>query len=173
MPEPKRISKEVIPVALEKALRYRLLNEPTAAESICRDVLLVDPDNRAASISLLLSITDQFDTKFAVALEDAKRVLQQIVGDYEQAYYEGIIHERWAKAQLARGMPVDFALGWMRKAMRCYEKAEQLSKPDDPDALLRWNSCVRVLDQTEHVPSSYTSSTHDVEAGFGDDVPPR
>lgn len=173
MPEFKRISKEVIPAALDKAVRYRLLNEPTEAESICRDVLLVDPDNQKACISLLLSITDQFDAKFAEALEEAKQVLPQIVGEYERAYYEGIIHERWAKAQSARGMPVEFTMGWMRNAMRCFEKAEQLSEPNDPDALLRWNSCARALDQAEHVPSSQASSTHDVEAGFGDDVPPR
>ena len=37
-----------MPAALEKALRYRLLNEPVEAESICRDVLEVDPDNQAA-----------------------------------------------------------------------------------------------------------------------------
>ncbi|MBP87164.1 MAG: hypothetical protein CMJ64_10670 [Planctomycetaceae bacterium] len=173
MLEPKRIPNEAIPVALEKALRYRLLNEPAEAESICRDVLLVDPDNQAASITLLLAITDQFETEFATALEEANRVLQQIHGEYEQVYYEGIINERWAKAQSARGMPGDFAFGWMRKAMRCYEKAEQLSKPADPDALLRWNTCARFLDRDEHANPSYTSLTHDVEAGFGDDVPPR
>lgn len=173
MLELKRISKEAMPAALEKALRYRLLNEPTEAESICRDMLLVDPDNRAASITLLLAITDQFETKFATALEEANRVLQQIQGEYEQAYYEGIIHERWAKAQSARGMPDDFAFDWMRKAMRCYEKAEQLSKPDDPDALLRWNTCARFLDRNEQAKPSYASSTRDVEASFGDDVPPR
>lgn len=173
MLEPKRISTEAIPAALEKALRYRLLNEPAEAESICRDVLLVDPDNRDAAITLLLAVTDQFETRFAAALDEANRVLEQIRGDYERAYYEGIINERWAKSQLARGMPSEFSCGWMRKAMRCYEKAEQLSKPEEPDAVLRWNTCARFLDRNEHAKSSVASSTHDVEVGFGDDVPPR
>jgi len=173
MLELKRIANEAIPVALEKALRYRLLNEPAQAESICRDVLLVDPDNQSASITLLLAVTDQFESEFATAFEKANQVLQQITGQYEQVYYEGIINERWANAQSARGMPVDFVLSWMRTAMRCYEKAEQLSNPADADALLRWNTCARFLDRHEQTSTSEVSSTYDVEASFGDDVPPR
>jgi hypothetical protein len=38
MSELKSLSKEAIPAALEKAMRYRLLNEPAEAESICLDV---------------------------------------------------------------------------------------------------------------------------------------
>jgi len=172
MIELKRIAKETIPQTLEKALRYRLLNEPAEAESICRDVLLVDPDNQEAAITLLLALTDHFDTKFATALDAAKEVLQQIRGDYEQAYYAGVVNERWAKAQITRGMPGDFAFGWLREALRCYEKAEKLSKPDDPDALLRWNTCARFLNQSEHGKTSRASLTHDVQADFGDDMPP-
>ena len=37
MPELKQLHKEAIPSALEKAERYRLLNEPGEAESICHD----------------------------------------------------------------------------------------------------------------------------------------
>ena len=61
MTQPKRISREAIPVALEKALRYRLLNEPLEAESICLDILGDDPDHHAAQTTLLLAMTDQFD----------------------------------------------------------------------------------------------------------------
>ena len=173
MLKPRRISNESIPAALEKALRYRLLNEPAEAESICRDILIVDPDSETAAITLLLAITDQFDTEFAHALAEAKLVLQQIQGDYQRAYYEGIINERWAKAQLARGLPQEFAVGWLCEAMRCYERAEQSSEPDNPDALLRWNTCARVADKIKQAEPSSLSLTHDVDAGFGDDVPPR
>ena len=41
----KPLSREAVPAALEKAVRYRLLNEPEQAESSCLDVLLVDPKN--------------------------------------------------------------------------------------------------------------------------------
>ena len=47
--------------ALAKAERYRLLNEPGEAESICLDVLEVEPDNQEALVTLLLALTDQFD----------------------------------------------------------------------------------------------------------------
>ena len=173
MHEPKRISREAIPLALEKALRYRLLNEPVEAESICRDVLIVDPDNQSALVTLLLAITDQFTTEFATALDEANRVVQQIQGDYEKMYYEGIINERWAKSQLARGMPGESRLDWIRRAMRCFEKAEQLSKPDDPDALLRWNACARLLDRNEQAEPGRATAIRNVVADFGDDVPPR
>jgi hypothetical protein len=168
--EPKPIRMEAVPAALEKALRYRLLNEPVEAESICRDVLAVDPDNQEALVTLVLALTDQFDHQFAQALVLAKQVLPRLEGDYERAYYEGIVYERWAKAQLDRGLPADAATNWLREAMRCYELAEQLSGPDEPDAILRWNACVRELDR--HAPDSVTteSLTYDVEAGFGDDT---
>ena len=48
MLELKRITSSAVPAALEKAERYRLLNEPQEAESICRDVLAVEPHNQAA-----------------------------------------------------------------------------------------------------------------------------
>ena len=42
----KPISPEAIPEALQKAERYRLLNEPAQAESLCQDVLAVEPNNQ-------------------------------------------------------------------------------------------------------------------------------
>jgi len=44
--ELKTLSPESVPRALAKAERYRLLNEPVEAESICLDVLAVDPQSR-------------------------------------------------------------------------------------------------------------------------------
>ena len=54
----KSISIEGVPKALEKAERYRLLNEPSLAESICVDILTVLPAHQQALISLLLARTD-------------------------------------------------------------------------------------------------------------------
>src|SRR6266436_320626 len=53
--ELKRLSLEAVPAALERALRYRLLNEPAEAESICHDVLEIDPENQEALVMLLLA----------------------------------------------------------------------------------------------------------------------
>ena len=47
--ELKGLSKTAIPAALERAEKYRLLNEPVQAESICRDILATEPDNQHAS----------------------------------------------------------------------------------------------------------------------------
>jgi tetratricopeptide (TPR) repeat protein len=173
MLELKRISAQAIPEALKKALRYRLLNEPAEAVSICRDILSVNPDDQETAITLLLALTDQFDTKFANALDEAKVVLRQIRGDYEQAYYKGVINERWGKAQLARNIPEDSAIGWFREAMRCYEAAEKTSRPNDPDALLRWNTCARFVNRFAQTKPSQSSLAYDVHESFGDDVPPR
>src|SRR5260370_873256 len=41
----KSISKAGIPEAIAKAELYRYLNEPEEAESICRDILAVDPEH--------------------------------------------------------------------------------------------------------------------------------
>ena len=168
--EPKPIRIEAVPAALEKALRYRLLNEPVEAESICRDVLAVDPENQEALVTLLLALTDQFDDQFAQALVSAKLVLPQLAGEYERAYYEGIIYERWAKAQLDRGLPADAASNWLREAMRCFVQAVELSGPDEPDAVLRWNACVRALDRQSPAAPDIDRMAYDVEAGFGDDT---
>jgi len=56
----KAIAPEAVASALEKAKRYRLLNEPDEAESICLDILAVVPDHQEALILRLLALTDKF-----------------------------------------------------------------------------------------------------------------
>ena len=58
MPELKPLTKEALSRALEKAERYRLLKEPEQAESICQDVLLIEPDINAVqqrNVSFLIA----------------------------------------------------------------------------------------------------------------------
>src|ERR1700722_16262182 len=71
----KPISPDAVPLALEKAERYRLLNEPAQAESICLDVLAVDPDNQRALVMLLLALSDQFLTGPADCIRQAEAVV--------------------------------------------------------------------------------------------------
>jgi hypothetical protein len=52
----KPITKEGVPQALQKAERYRVLNEPRLSESICQDILDIDPGNQQAIICMLLAI---------------------------------------------------------------------------------------------------------------------
>ncbi len=143
----KRITRDGIPRALEKAERYRLLNEPGDAESICLDILTVDPDNQRALVALLLARSDQFTAAHGTPVASAREVLPRLVSAYERAYYGGIICERWAKSLHTRGAPGSgpTAYGWLREAMECYEQAEQLRPPASDDAVLRWNACARLI----------------------------
>jgi hypothetical protein len=146
MPELKPLSVSAVPRALEKAERYRLLNEPTEAESICLDILGVDAGNQRALVVMLLALTDQFDEHGAEAGK-ARALLPRLQGEYERAYYAGIICERWAKARLKRGGPGSGFMAYedLLEAMAWYEAAEGLRPADNDDALLRWNACSRFL----------------------------
>ena len=98
--ELKRLSLDAVPAALAKAEHYRLLNEPEEAESICVDILEVDPDNQRALIDLLLARTGQFEKGSPSLLKQAREVLPRLQGEYERAYYGGVICERQAKGLL-------------------------------------------------------------------------
>src|SRR5919204_4178981 len=100
MSELKRLHKDAIPAALEKAERYRLLNEPGEAESICLDILAVDPDNQRAVIILLLALTDRFEKGYGVSETQTKELLTHMRSEYDCAYYAGIVAERRAKTKL-------------------------------------------------------------------------
>ena len=143
----KPLSREAIPAALEKAQRYRLLNEPLEAESICRDVLEVDPGNQEAIVALLLALTDQFEERPHPCLEEAREVLARIKDEYSRTYHTGIVCERRAKAQLKRGGPRagHAAHDWFKEAMGHFEQAAGIRPAGNDDAILRWNTCARFL----------------------------
>lgn len=151
--ELKTLSAEALPAVLEKAHLYRLLNEPGEAESICRDALEVDPENQDALITLLLALTDQFDTDGPSAVGDANTVIGRLTDAYARAYYAGIVYERRAKAQLRHSVPGSGprAYEWLRQAMTWYEKAETIRPAGNDDALLRWNACARLLMRDQHL----------------------
>jgi hypothetical protein len=141
----KLIAAESITEAFAKAERYRLLNEPSLAESICLDILAIVPDHQQALISLLLARTDQFAS--GIAMARAHEVLARIQGDYERAYYAGIVRERLGHARLHQGGPGSAAVAYhdLREAMEHYERAEALRPPGNDDAILRWNTCARLI----------------------------
>lgn len=143
----KPISKESIPMALEKAERYRLLNEPMLAESICLDILEADPQNSKALVIMLLAITDQFGTSALSDMNQAKQLLNRLPEEYDREYYSGLICERQGKAKLGKRMQDGgfIAYEWLRDAMDHYEKAEAIRHPGNDDAILRWNTCARLI----------------------------
>jgi hypothetical protein len=142
----KPISRDAVPLALEKAERYRLLNEPAQAESICQDVLEVDPENQPGLVLLVLALTDQFQTEPTDSFRKAQALVPRLQGEYERSYYSGIIFERRGYAIAShRGLGSEtIAYDWIRRAMDCYEQAERLRAPGNDDAILRWNSCIRL-----------------------------
>jgi tetratricopeptide (TPR) repeat protein len=143
--ELKAISAEAIPVALAKAERYRLLDEPAQAESICQDILQIDPNNQQALVTLILSITDQMESN--ATARQAQKWLSRLNGEYERSYYAGIIAERLGYAYIRQqGHGFGFqAYECFREAMVHFEKAEALQPPGNDDAILRWNACARTL----------------------------
>jgi hypothetical protein len=144
--ELKPISKDGIEASMGKAEHYRLLNQPRLAESICLDILLVNPDNQKASIILLLALTDQFGSSFSKA-NQAMSIAKSLKDEYSRLYYSGIIHERRGAAALKSGTPgSDFdAYEWYREAMELFEKADAVNKDDNNDPVLRWNTCARII----------------------------
>ena len=147
MIELKPITKEGIPRALEKIERYRLLNEPSEAESICRDILEIEPDHQKALVMLILTLSDQFSK--GITEKEATSLLPRLKDNYQRAYYKGIILERLAKAALNRathGSQFD-AYEWLEEAMEAFEQAATVRPDGNDDAILRWNACVRTIDR--------------------------
>lgn len=152
----KLLQRDAIPAALEKALRYRVLNEPADAESICLDVLAIEPDHQEALVTLLLSLSDQFRERPVEKFRRAEALLPRIEDRHARAYYKGLLAERRAKACMAAGTPGygPVAYEWFRRAMESYEQAFELAPSGNDDATLRWNSCARALNEhTELAPA--------------------
>lgn len=145
-PQLKSISKAGIAEALAKVELYRYLNEPEEAESICQDILAVDPDQQLARRLLGLSITDQFTGRGGDRYAEVQSLFEGLRDPYERLYYTGLLHERRAKAQLRAGLSAHVLLPLVEEAMRCFAEAEKIRPQGNDDAILRWNRCVRLLE---------------------------
>ncbi len=141
--ELKPLSPDAIPAALEKAHRYRLLNEPLEAESICRDVLAVDPGHQEALVTLLLALTDQFEERLYPLLRpgpggarrDRRRVQPHLLpGHRLRAPRQG------APTSAAASAPGSVAYDWYRQAMEQLRAAAEIRPRGNDDAILRWNT---------------------------------
>jgi hypothetical protein len=153
MLEFKRLHPDALPAALERAERYRLLNQPAAAESICRDVLRVDRENQQALTTLILAYTDQFDRQLRRPVGEIRKLVTRLTDEYQRCYCSGIVLEREAKAILHRAAPGTGSSVYetLCAAMEWYEKAESLRPEGNDETLLRWNNCARIINDHEHV----------------------
>jgi tetratricopeptide (TPR) repeat protein len=152
----KPISKAGIPEAIAKVDLYRSLNEPEEAESICRDILAVDPQHQLALRLLGLAITDQFSGDISDRWGEAQECFGKLTDPYERIYYTGLLHERRGKAQLRAGRLRHALTPLFEEAMDCFAEAEKIRPVGNDDAILRWNRCVRILQshpdfQQEHL----------------------
>ncbi|MEX0680791.1 MAG: hypothetical protein WD097_05370 [Balneolales bacterium] len=149
MPELKPLSNDAIPEAHEKAKHYRLLNAPWQAESICRDILNADPDNQAVIYTLILAITDQFESYGRTSPAFAEELTSKLNDPYEAEYCRGLIFERLAIATYRRQTPGCgyHAYSHFQRAMGHYQKAEQFQSGTNRESILRWNACVRFIQQ--------------------------
>jgi hypothetical protein len=148
----KPISRDSVDGSLAKAERYRLLNEPNEAESICRDILAVDPANRQARVSLILALTDQIQHDASV-FSSAATAISGLETAYDRAYYSGLAWERRAKAlHMAGGHRSGGCVyDWLVKALGHFEEAERLRPAANDDSILRWNACVRFLERHKNL----------------------
>jgi tetratricopeptide (TPR) repeat protein len=141
----KRISRDAIPGAIEKAQIYRYLNEPAEAESICRDILNVDIKNQQAIRLLGLSLTEKFTGAETDEFQEADRTFQALSDEYEKLYYAGLVRERRARAELHAGRRLDMVTPLLREALQLYTQAEKIRPTGNDEAILRWNRCVRLI----------------------------
>jgi tetratricopeptide (TPR) repeat protein len=146
----KHISTAGIAEAISKAELYRSLNEPEEAESICYDILAIEPEHQLALRLLGLALTDQFTGAGADRYRETEEIFQQLTDPYEQFYYTGILYERRAKAQLKAGHLPRAALTLFDLALHSFAEAERMRPDGNDDAILRWNRCVRLLQNTDY-----------------------
>ncbi|HYM11976.1 MAG TPA: hypothetical protein VEU62_14660 [Bryobacterales bacterium] len=162
----KSISPESVPEAISKIETYRYLNEPEEAESICHDILAVEPENQMALRLLGLAITDQFSGGVEDRWLEAEKAFDRLTDRYEKLYYIGLLAERRAKAQLRAGRPPHTVRVLFERALHCFENAEKIRPAGNDDAILRWNRCVRLLE------SQFEPEREEVEAFDAHDSPP-
>ncbi len=145
--ELKKLSKEAIARSLAKAERYRLLNEPGVAESICQDILNTDRENQDALVMMILAITDQYTASPVARFKESMKFVSRLKDKYQRPYYSGICSERLAKAKLRQGYPgAEFdAYEVLQEALKWFELAEEVRPSGNEDAILRWNNCARIM----------------------------
>lgn len=159
------IGRESISRALEKAERYRLLNEPFFAESICLDVLSLEPDHPRALVLYVLSLSDQLRTRAEDVLARARAAVARLQTPYERHYYAGILLERRGVAFLESNGMGSREAAWQSivDAIAVYEEAKRIRPAGDDDAILRLNTCVRLIEAHQLVAPQKMTSDYPLE----------
>ena len=168
--EVKRISTAGISEAIAKAELYRSLNEPEEAESICRDILTIEPQHQLALRLLGLALTDQFTGQGSDRYYETEDIFRHLKDPYERLYYSGLLYERRAKAMLKAGQPPRSLRALFDQALRSFAEAEKVRPAGNDDAILRWNRCVRVLQNADY---EWDGVEEELVSFDTQDAPPR
>jgi tetratricopeptide (TPR) repeat protein len=132
--------------ALQKAQQYRSLLEPEIAESICLDILNIDPDNQQAIVVYILALTDQLNqSERQSQIKEIERAIDKLVSEYQRYYYRGLFNERRARFMITQPMSRTFAYEYFYEALQSYKQAEEIRPGNNDEAVLRWNSCIRTI----------------------------
>ena len=142
--------------ALERAEFFRLLNEPSQSESVCLDILAADPSNQRALVTLILALTDQFARSVAVSDARLFELIQKVTDEYQSTFLTAVVYERRARAVLEQHLPQSTFIAYelCSQAMGLYEVAEKVRPGGNDDSILRWNACVRMIQQHKLEPQS-------------------
>lgn len=99
------IHPDSIELALDKARQYRSLHEPEIAESICLDILHIEPENQKALVLYILALSDQLHhAGKKTQVQSIEQAIQKLQSRYQQYYYTGLLHERRARFMLTQSM---------------------------------------------------------------------
>jgi hypothetical protein len=140
------IHSDSIDLALDKAKQYRSLLEPEIAESICLDILKIEPEHQHALVIYILALTDQLDHPGKInQVPRIEEAIENLTSDYKRVYYRGLLNERRARFLLSQSMTRGFAYAYFIEALSFYEQAEQIRPEHNDEAILRWNSCIRTI----------------------------
>ena len=164
--ELKQLADKNLGAAIGLAAHYRNLNEPEQAESICRDVLAVAPENVDALRTLGLALTDRFAASWMTLFDEACATFRKLPSHYERTYYLGIAWERYALAQAAGGRCRN-AINAFEDAMEHFEKAQELAAKDDPSPILHYNRCVRAITDSAEL-TREAEASGELKYEFGD-----
>ncbi len=139
--------------ALKKAKQYRSLLEPEIAESICLDVLNVDPENQGVMIVYILALLDQISrTENQTQIKTIEHTIEKLSSQYQRYYYTGLLSERRARHLLTQAMSHSFAYDYFIEALESYQQAVERCPEKNDEALLRWNSCIRTIEKEKLKP---------------------
>jgi hypothetical protein len=102
---------------------------------------------------LVLALTDQLAEGHATVMKAVRETLPRITDLYQRSYYTGIASERSGQAHLHRGGMGSGAMAYdsLKEAMKWYEKAEAIRPTGNDDAILRWNTCARIINSNTQV----------------------